>query len=201
MSAADQRARPRRARWLLPVSILACLAGCMVVGSALLVYLRSTRTTLVPSGPARAISTDQAQLLLQELAKHPAHSLTVKTDGSDREANQFAHQLYDTLRGSQWHVDLITDDTGPGIGTGLWIAQTGEDARPAYSDPSQDPYFFLANALHASHIDLAGELGQSYGDFKLYLVVGHRELQAPVARRSFSLRDGARWLLRHLKKL
>lgn len=170
--------------------------------AALYLYLRSSRRPHAQTGPARSLSTEQAQLLLREFSKHPGHSLVIKTDASDPEAKQLSQQLYEVLRSSQWQIALSTDNTGPTVGPGLYLAQTGEDLRPPYPDRSQDPYVFLPGAFASAHIDISAQTGQASGDYKLYLIVGPRgQTQLAAPRHGYILRAAARWLLRHLRAL
>ena len=199
MTAAERPARRASFRWILLAGVL--FVGALVCAAVFAVYLRSARQPVASSTAARSVSAAQSRLLLQELAKHPAYSITINTDASDSEARHFADQLYDTLRNSQWHVDLSTNSSGPPPGTGLCITQTGEDSRPPYPDISQDPYFYLPDAFKAADIYIGSESGQSSGEYKLFLVVGHRNQPEAAQRHGYLLHAAERWLLRHLAGL
>ncbi|MGB8684065.1 MAG: hypothetical protein WCD12_14350 [Candidatus Binatus sp.] len=132
----------------------------------------------------RSLTDKQADQLRELLSNHKAYSVTVKANPLDSEAMEYAAQLYNALHGTEWTVELSTSNQDPNtLNQGLCIDEVGENTKPKF-DPKDDPVELLRQAFQAANIEVNCSGGAAAGEYKLFLLVGHRPLvmnaQPPV---------------------
>jgi hypothetical protein len=97
----------------------------------------------------------------------------VKVFPLDGEAREYAGQLSNALNRANW--DATFDTSGqPNSAEGLCINTTGENVNPKPFDAKHDPKTLLQQALTAADIRVNCGASSGAGEYKLYLLVGHR---------------------------
>ena len=117
----------------------------------------------------RAVENWQAKKLRSELAGKPTYPITVKVNGIDREALEFAYQLNSALVNAEWDAK-VTEDTALGA-SGLTVQETGSANKP---NPKDNPPSRLSQAFIAADIEVAGGSSVAAGTYSLSLIVGKR---------------------------
>src|SRR6185437_10180684 len=102
-----------------------------------------------------------------------AGSVTVKVDPRDREALEYAGQLFNALRNTGWNVDMSTADAPPIPNDGVCHYLTGQNNAPDRRNPGGELQA-LANGLQKAGIRIDGGGAQGAGEYKMFLLVGHR---------------------------
>jgi hypothetical protein len=140
-----------------------------------LIYVHTLRSDLDTYVMPRSIADKQANDLRAYLSHHEPHSVTVKFNSLDEEANEYAGEILGVLKEAGWTVDIDATGTQT-ISVGLCVAEQGENAKP--NDPQRDPRKVLQEAIGAAHIDTScsGGLSSGAGEYKLFLLVGRRPM-------------------------
>src|ERR1700728_183636 len=123
----------------------------------------------------RVVTAREVSDLREYLSHHEPHSVTVKVNPLDPEATEYASQLKNALTAGTWDAEFSTFDGEPRTSNdGLCILEHGVNSKP--NDPKHDPLPLLQQGLSAAHIaaNCGGSVGA--GDYKLYLLVGHRPI-------------------------
>jgi hypothetical protein len=128
----------------------------------------------------RRVSQKQADDLREYLSHHDKYAVTVKVNPLDGEAREYAAQLFNALNRSDWTATFDTSGNDPNIapsalGEGLCIDVIGENAKPY--DAKHDPKPLLQAAFSAAGIIANCSGGTAAGNYKLFVVVGHRPFQ------------------------
>jgi hypothetical protein len=149
----------------------------IAVGSVYtVVSLHSLRSDFDTYVMPRTITQKQADDLREYLSHHEAHAVTVKVNSLDREATEYAGQLFNALKRTDWDVTMSTSDSSPNtLNDGMCIGVVGQNAGP--TDPKHDPQPLLQEALQSAHIESGCGSGIGAGDYKLFLLVGRRPLK------------------------
>jgi hypothetical protein len=123
----------------------------------------------------RSVASKQSNALKDYLAHHEAHAVTVKVNSLDPEAREYAGQIFNALKQTEWNVDFITNNGEPyTYNEGLCIHEQGINAKP--NDPKHDPVTLLQEAFQAAKIQVNCSGGVGGGEYKLFVLVGHRPL-------------------------
>ena len=157
-------------------------------------YVRNLRRDLDTYVMPRVVTSKQVDDLKELLSHHKAHSVTVKVNPRDAEAREYWGQLSNALRRTEWNVEVDTSDAEPRtINDGLCIHEVGGNAKP--NDPKNDPRAILEQALREAKIISNCGGGSAAGDYKLFILVGHRPLAIGREAPNMLQRLG-RWLTR-----
>jgi hypothetical protein len=146
-----------------------------------IVSLRSLRSDLDGYVTPRTLSTEQTRDLEAFLAKHQQFPVTVKVAVHDTEALEYANQILFSFKRANWDDAMLRITEHPDseppftLGDGLFIGVVGDNGRPL--DPKHNPAQLLQDAFSAAHIDIAGGSTISAGEYKLFVLVGHRPLK------------------------
>jgi hypothetical protein len=120
----------------------------------------------------RIVTQQQADAVQKNV--QGAGSVTVKVNPRDREAFEYAQQLYNALRNTGWNVDMSAADAPPPIpDDGVSYHMTGQNNAPDERNPGGELQA-LVNALKKAGIQINGGGGQGAGEYKMFLLVGHR---------------------------
>lgn len=141
-------------------------------------YAYTTRRDLDIYAMPRVLSKLQAASLQSYLSQREPHAVAVKSDPLDPEASAYARQLWGALRAGGWNADFngSAPDADPKIvSAGLCVETTGDNSGP--SEPKHDPRPLLQDALRLSQIETNCGEGEGAGEYKLYLLVGHRPVE------------------------
>jgi hypothetical protein len=123
----------------------------------------------------REISERQATFLRNYILQYPGEfAVTVKVNPLDEEALRYAGQIYSALRQTSWTVDFSTADADPRPGNGVNYLVTG--ASPQLQNSRQTPSDLLQAAFRSAGITINGGGTQGAGDYKMFVIVGHRPL-------------------------
>jgi hypothetical protein len=124
----------------------------------------------------RSLSDKQAADLRDFLSRHKPYSVTVKANPLDAEALQYAGQLFNVLHGTEWTVELSTSNQDPNtLNPGLCIDEMGENSKPKFNE-KDNPRNLLQQAFQAANVEVNCGGGAGAGEYKLFLLVGHRPL-------------------------
>jgi hypothetical protein len=103
-------------------------------------------------------------------------SITVKVNVHDREAHEFSAQLFNALRNTGWTVEKSIADAPPHtLNDGLSTLVMGANNAPDRQNPGRE-LEGLVKGLRKAGIEVNGSGTVSAGDYKLFLLVGHRPL-------------------------
>jgi len=166
----DRVASDHRYRRALILLLLSC--GVMYE----MAYVHSLRNDLNTYGMPRTVTEKQSAVLRRCLSHHQPYVATVKVSSLDAEAREYAGQVSNALKRSGWDVTSGNPNEEPRpLNDGLCIGVTGSNAGPP--DPKRDPQPLLRQALQAAHIDANCGSSVGAGEYKLFLLVGHRPLK------------------------
>jgi len=178
------------------------LLAVVVIGIAASLYLYSIHSSFEMYARPRIVTEEQANDLREYLSHHKAHAVIVKVNPHDVEAREYWAQLSNALRRTDWSVEISTADAPPNtLNDGLCIHETGMHVKPHF-DPNDDPHQLLDEALLAAHIERnCGGSSAAGGEYKLFLLVGHRPLKIgiedrPLFKLGILLQRAANWLMR-----
>jgi hypothetical protein len=103
-----------------------------------------------------------------------AGSVVVKVNVRDREAHQYAMQLFNALRNTGWTVETSIADAAPPIpDDGLRTLVTGVNNAPDKHNPGGEMQG-LVNGLQKAGVQVNGGGTIGAGEYKMFLLVGHR---------------------------
>jgi hypothetical protein len=157
-----------------------------------MLYVRNLRRDLDTYVMPRVVTSKQADDLKEYLSHQKAHSVTAKVNSRDREATEYWGQLSNALKRTEWNVEMSTGDAPPfTLNNGLCIHEEGQNAKP--KDPKNDPRTILESALRQAQINPNCGGGSAAGDYKLFILVGHRPLA--IGKEPSSLYRLGRWLM------
>jgi hypothetical protein len=123
-------------------------------------------------------------------------SITVKVNPRDREAVEYAGQLLNALRNTGWKVDMSAADSPPLPNDGVGHYLTGQNNAPDRRNPGGELQA-LVNALQKAGVQIDGGGAQGAGDYKMFLLVGHR----PVSIRRPPLRyKVVQWVMKNVMR-
>jgi hypothetical protein len=156
--------------------LVAVIAGLAVIGiyvlSLSIAFVIRLRIDLDKYVMPRIVTPQQADAIQKNV--QGAGSVTVKVNPRDREAHEYAAQLFNALRNTGWNVDISTADAQPiPNNDGLNYHLTGQNNAPDRRNPGGELQA-LANALQKAGIQINGGGGQGAGEYKMFLLVGHR---------------------------
>lgn len=168
-----------------PIIALACLVISLFVGQTVS-QITMTHNAVVAYVLPRQVTEKQAINLANSLSHHEAHSVTVKAYPLDAEAIEYAAQILNALKRSDWNVDFSTSDGEPyTLNAGTCIYTQGQVSVP--NDAKHDPGTILQQAFRDAQIEVNCGGGVVAGNFKLFVLVGHRPL---VTGRTRSIQVG-----------
>jgi hypothetical protein len=155
---------------------VAVIAGLAVLGiylvSQSIAFVIRLRLDLDRYVMPRMVTRQQADAIQKHV--QGIGPVTVKVDPRNQEALEYAAQLFNSLRTTRWEVDMNTTDTPPvPTNYGLSSYLTGQNNAPDRRNPGGELQG-LANALQKAGIQLNGGGGQAAGEYKMFLLVGHR---------------------------
>lgn len=154
-------------------------------------YVHSLRDELDTYVLPRTITQEQSDALRDYLSLYESYSVTVKANPQDGEAIEYAAQLSSALKRTSWAVDFSTFDGPPYLPpSGVCIDEWGTKAKP--TNLKHDPKELLQQAFQSAHIEINCSGGVAAGDYKLYVVVGHRPLI--MGDHESILRKFGRWI-------
>ncbi len=175
-----------------PLLILASVMGALFIGYSsyqLTAVSRSIDMYVMP----RTVTKEQAEAIRAYLAPHKAHRIAVKVNPLDREAMEYWAQLFNALRLTSWEVEQITSMEEPHtLNDGLCIHEQGTNSKQ--SNSKDDPATLLRDALRNAQVQVNCGGGTGAGEYKLFLLVGHRPLA--VGRQPPLLESLGEWLLK-----
>lgn len=155
--------------------LVAVIAGLAVIGIyvvslsiAFVIRLRFDPDKYVMP---RIVTPQQADAIQKNV--QGAGSVTVKVNPRHREALEYAGQLVNALRNTGWNVDMSTADAPPVPDDGVSYYMTGQNNAPDKRNPGGELQA-LVNALQKAGIQINGGGGQGAGEYKMFLLVGHR---------------------------
>jgi hypothetical protein len=119
----------------------------------------------------RIVTPQQADAIQKNV--QGAGSITVKVNLRDPEAREYAGQLLNALRNTRWNVDMGNADAPPVLDDGVRHYMTGQNNAPDKRNPGGDLQA-LVNALQKAGIQINGGGSQGAGEYKMFLLVGHR---------------------------
>jgi hypothetical protein len=168
------------------MSIFASVVISIFVGHTIS-QIVSVQTAFTQYVLPRSLTEKQASEVRDFLSHHKPYSVTVKANPLDSEAMGYAGQLFNALHATDWTAVLDTSDQGPGVANpGLCIDEIGQSSRPKF-DAKDIPAETLQQAFQAANVEVNCGGGSGGGDYKIYLLVGHRPLimnaQEPALRR------------------
>jgi hypothetical protein len=138
-------------------------------------YMNALRSDIDTYVIPRTITQKQADDLREYLSHHDKYAVTVKVNPLDAEAREYAAQLFGALYRTNWEAKFNTSSDEPWtLNDGLCIQVMGENANPY--DAKHDPKALLQAAFTASDINANCGGGAAAGDYKLFVLVGHRPL-------------------------
>lgn len=156
-----------------------------------ILYIRSLRKDIEAYVLPRRITNDQAEGLREYLSHHEPHPVTVKVNPRDAEAREYASQILNALKRTEWEVEFSTSDAVPHtLNEGLCIGVVGANAGPR--DPKHNPQQLLQQAFRAARIIANGSSSASAGNYALFVLVGPRPLRLSASEPL--LRRLGRWL-------
>ncbi len=162
------------------------------IGISSLLYVHSLRRDLDWYVMPRSISEKQADDLREYLSHREAHAVTVKVNSLDQEATEYAGQIFNALKKTDWDVTFSTYEGAPfTLNNGLCLNVEGENASPP--DPKHNPLLLLQEGLQASNIVVNCSGGSGAGEYKVFVLVGHRP--TVVGDRVPTLSKFGRWIM------
>jgi hypothetical protein len=189
-----------------PGTVLRVPDWVYTAGVALIIFAASIKATSYLAGIRRdlnryvlprAITTKQAEAIKANV--QGTGFLTVKANSSDREATEYASQLFNAVRQTKWQIEFSTADTPPQpVNDGLMSHVNGMGQAPDPRNPGVEIQQ-LVDALNRSGVAVNGGGAQTAGEYKLYLLVGHRPLVLRPAPSSFAVAI-QQWLFARLAR-
>ncbi len=170
--------------------VLATYATLVVIA-----YVLRLRNDLDKYVMPRIVTKQQADAIQEHV--QGTGSVTIKVNPHDSEATQYAGQLFDAIQKTGWRVELDQPETAPAQpNDGLYSHVEGERSAPNSLDPGGE-LRALVDALQKSGIPFNGGGGQAAGEYKMFLLVGHRPLSiaGPPLRFKVSL-----WIMRTIMR-
>jgi hypothetical protein len=168
------RDRVRAVPVRMPLLILASVMSSLFIGYLSYHLMELNRKIDIYVMP-RKVSEEQVASLKTFLAGHEAQSVTIKVNPQDREATEYWGQISTALRGTSWRVEQNTSTGEPfTLNDGLCIHEQGSNSKPG--GLKHDPHKVLQDAFAAAKIQVNCGSGTGAGEYKLYLLVGHRPL-------------------------
>ena len=155
--------------WIKAVDVLAIYGGLTLV-----VTVVRMRGDLDRHVMPRIVTTQQANAIQKNV--RGSGVVTVKVNPLDRESMEYANQLVNAIRQTNWNVDLVTadaplDNTNDGLNSHV----TGHNNPPEqYKYNPGGELQVLVDGLQKSGIQLNGGSGQGAGEYKMFLIVGRR---------------------------
>jgi hypothetical protein len=123
----------------------------------------------------RVLTDKQTDGLHEYLSKHESHAITVKVNPLDSEATQYASQIFNALKQTNWDVTFSTASADPNtLNNGLSICVVGTNIGPP--DHKHDPQQLIQAAFRSANIEVNGAASIGAGEYKLFILVGHRPL-------------------------
>lgn len=157
--------------------LVAVIAGLAVIGiyilSLSIAFVIQLRIDLDRYVMPRVVTRQQADAIRTNV--QGAGSVTVKVNPRDSEALEYAGQLFSALRNTGWNVEMSTADAPPVANDGVGHYLTGQNYAPDKRNPGGELQA-LANALQKSGIQINSGGAQGAGEYKMFLLVGHRPL-------------------------
>jgi len=155
-----------------PVAVIAGLAVIAIYAVSLsIAFVIRLRIDLDKYVMPRIVTQQEADAIQTNV--QGAGSVTVKVDPRDREALEYAGQLFNALRNTGWNVDMSTADAPPIPNDGVCHYLTGQNNAPDRRNPGGELQA-LANGLQKAGIRIDGGGAQGAGEYKMFLLVGHR---------------------------
>jgi hypothetical protein len=161
------------------------VVGVLALWTISIFQIASVRNDLDTYAMPRKVTRQQANGLTSYLSTHGPYTVTVKADPSDREAFEYAAQLFNAIHQSGWIADLNSSNDDLKPGEGLNIYELGSNSKP--NDPKHDSAATLRDAFQSSGILVNGGGSTGAGAYKLYVLVGRRPIalgqQPPILYR------------------
>jgi hypothetical protein len=154
-------------------ALIAFAVFCFVIYN--LLYMHSLRSDIDLYLMPRAVTQKQVDDLRDYLSHRDKYAVSVKVNPLDAEAREYGAQLFNALNGANWDASFDTSGGDPNtLNDGLCINVIGTNANPY--DPKHDPATILQQAFAAARIVANCSGGAGAGNYKLYVLVGHRPL-------------------------
>jgi hypothetical protein len=174
-----------------PLLILACVGVSIFIGhsiSRMVAIQGAVAKYVLP----RVLTEKQARALQEYLAKREPHPVIVKVNPLDSEATEYASQILNALKQTNWDVTFSTSSADPNtLNNGLSILVVGSNAGPP--DRKHDPQQLIQAAFRAANIEVNGGGSIGAGEYKLFMLVGHRPLA--IGRRQPILVKLGSWIV------
>ena len=171
----------------LPDWVYTCAVALIVFGASIgfASYAVGIRRDLNQYVLPRRITRKQARAIKANV--EGTGFLTLRVNPRDREATEYANQLLSALKQTNWKIVMSTADTSPQpVNEGLSSYVSGTSQAPDRENPWAQVQQ-LAEALNRSGVPVNGSGSQSAGEYKQFLLVGHRPLVLRPAPSSFML--------------
>jgi hypothetical protein len=155
---------------------VAVVAGFVVIATYLallsIAFVIRLRIDLDKYAMPRVVSQQQVDAIRKNV--QGAGSITIKVNPRDREALEYAGRLLNALRNTGWNVEMSTADAPPiPLDDGVRYYLTGQNSAPDRRNPGGELQE-LASALQRAGIQINGGGAQGAGEYKMFLLVGHR---------------------------
>lgn len=157
--------------WL--VAIFASLAVITIYAVSLsIAFVIKLRIDLDRYAMPRIITRQQAEAIQNN--EQGGRPFIIKVNPQDREALEYAGQLFNALRNAGWKAEMSTADASPLIlDDGLRHWMTGQNNAPDKQNPGGELQA-VVSALQKAGIEVNGGGSQGAGEYAMFLLVGHR---------------------------
>jgi len=174
-----------------PLLILACVGVSIFVGHSIsqIVAIQGVVARYVLP---RVLTEKQTGDLQDYLSKHKPHGIIVKVNPLDSEATGYASLIFNALKQTSWDVTFSTANADPNtLNNGLFTCVVGSNAGPP--DSKDNPEQIIRAAFRAANIEVNGGASIGAGEYKLFILVGHRPLA--IGRRKPMLAKLGYWII------
>ena len=116
----------------------------------------------------------------------------MKVNPLDSEATGYASLIFNALKQTSWDVTFSTANADPNtLNNGLFTCVVGSNAGPP--DSKDNPEQIIRAAFRAANIEVNGGASIGAGEYKLFILVGHRPLA--IGRRKPMLAKLGYWII------
>lgn len=134
------RLRPRLSSWLEAIgnnrrfrlAVLTVIIGYFLITG--LLYIRKLRGDLDTYIEQRTVSKEQGQKLRDYLSKHDPYSVTVRVVPRDQEAMNYAGQIFNALRQTNWDIQGIDYAQIPSSSKKPMLNDLDANGKPLYGN-------------------------------------------------------------------
>jgi hypothetical protein len=165
----------------IPIGLMG-VVGVWILLGIFVNFIYGIRTDLDTYVMPRTITEKQSDELRNFSSDFSSHhqlpAITLKVNPQDQEAIDYWQKLGGVFNRAKWKVEISTTNSNPdpSLNPGLCIYAMGKDGNTS-RDPEDDPRQVLTMALRAARIETTCGGGGGSGEYKLFLLVGHRPLR------------------------